>query len=627
MSLRSASSPRLSPDGKWIAYVLASRKLDAAATPSDDDHSGGWKSARQLYVVARTGGEPRQLTFAKDGPGAATWSPDGTSIAFLRAGKLQLLPIDGGEARTIDTGGYDVQSYAFAPDGKSIAFTASAPLTADEKKARWSSGGAKVFEGEWRASNLYVMPLSGGEPRRVSDEQIVNYEWSPDGTRFAVLTAASADPYVMSTLQTPKIISATDGAVVRTLEAQPRAAGGIHWSPDGKRLAWETGDQTMSLLNRLAVHDVESGRTWSASSKLDLTLAGFFWSADSQNLYAHVFEKTDSRIYRIAADGSASAPISLGDRVVRSDFSFDRARRVIAFNASTPYVPADVTTVDLASGAVKVVTNLNPQVAQWSIGKAEIVRWKSPEGAELEGVLTVTPMARPGVAPPLMVMPHGGPDAVTSNDFSGWVHYFAANGFSVFRPNYRGGLGYGRELYAANRGRLGEIEFMDIESGVDALIRAGKADPKRLVYGGWSWGGYLTAWTIGHTDRYKAAVVGAGVIDTVLQYATSDINHGEAAQWEYKGNPWLQPENFARSNPAASLAKVRTPTLIIHGEADERVPLPNAIVLYRALKDIGTPVRFLTYPDEPHGFQNPAHNAHMLGEWLAWYRKYVPAGP
>ena len=626
MSLRNASSPRLSPDGKWIAYVLSSRTLDAAATPSDDDHSGGWKTERQLYVVPAAGGEPKQLTFAKDGPGGPDWSPDGSTIGFFRGGKIHLLRMDGGEARTIDTGAYEPQSFAFAPDGKSVAFTATTPVTADEKKERWRSGGAKVFEGEWRSAQLFVMPVDGGEPRRITSgtDHIVAHEWSPDGTRFAVITTESADPYVSSGLLTPKILSAADGALVRQLDAQPRSLGSIHWSPDGKLVAWETSNRTMSLLNDLVVQDVESGKTWSVSTKLDPTLAGFVWSADSKSIYSHVFEKTASRIYRVAADGSTATPLAFDGRIVRSGFSYDRARRVLAFHTATSTAPADITTLDLESGAVKVVTNLNPQVAQWSVGRAEVVRWKSPEGAELEGVLTVTPMAKPGVAPPLMVMPHGGPDSVTSNDFSTWVQFFAANGFSVFRPNYRGGLGYGRDLYAANRGRLGDIEFMDIESGVDALIRAGKADPKRLVYGGWSWGGYLTTWTIGHTNRYRAAVVGAGVTDTVLQYAMSDINHGVAAQWEYNGNPWLQPENFARSNPAASLAKVRTPTLIIHGEADERVPLPNAIVLYRALKDVGTPVRFLTYPDEPHGFQNPAHNAHMLGEWLAWYQKYVP---
>ena len=625
MLLRSASAPQISPDGKWIAYVLATRKLDVSAKPSDDDRTGGWQTERQLYLVPASGGTPRQLTWSKDGPSAPQWTPDGSAIAFLRARKIHLLRMDGGEARPIETGALDPQQFAFSPDGKSIAFTATPALEADAKKAKWQSAGANEFEREFRSAQLFVVPAEGGEPRRVTSgaEHIGAFEWSPDGTRVAVMTAQSSDPYFAYSLVVPKILTASDGAIVRVLDAQPRAAGAIHWSPDGKLLAWEHNDQTLSLLNHLAVHDVAGGRTWNAASQLDPTLAGFVWTADSRAIVAHALDRTGSRFHRIAVDGSSSTLLAFGGRIVRSDLAHDRARGTLAFLSTTPASPSDPTVLDLATGATRTVTTLNPEIAQWAIAKSEIVKWKSPEGVELEGVLTVTPSAKAGVAPPLMVMPHGGPDAVTSDDFSTWAQYFAANGFSVFRPNYRGGLAYGRSFYAANRGRLGEIELMDIESGVDALIKAGKADPKRLVYGGWSWGGYLTTYTIGHTNRYRAAVVGAGVTDTVLQYATSDINHGVAAQWEFKGNPWMQPENFARANPALSLAKVRTPTLIIHGENDPRVPLPNALVLYRALKDIGTPVRLLTYPDEPHGFQNPAHTVHMLGEWLAWYRKYM----
>ena len=203
--------------------------------------------------------------------------------------------------------------------------------------------------------------------------------------------------------------------------------------------------------------------------------------------------------------------------------------------------------------------------------------------------------------------------------FSAWVHYFAARGYSVFEPNYRGGFGYGYEFYAANRGRLGEIEFADIESGVDHLIATGKADKERLFYGGWSWGGYLTAWTIGHTDRYRAAMVGAGVIDTVTQYAGSDINHGIAAEWEFKGNPWQQTEQFDRASPSRYLRNVKTPTLITHGRNDHRVPFLNAVILYRGLVDVGCEVKFFAYPREPHGFREPAHQVHLLRHWAAWF--------
>lgn len=628
-ALASASAPQISPDGKSVVYVLTTRTLDREAKPSDDAKTGGWTVERQLWIAA-AGVRPRQLTFTKERPAAPQWSPDGKSIAFLRTreGKQQIvvLPLDGGEAHSVKSGNFEPQDFRWSPDGKSFAFTATLPLTDEEKKARWESGCAKAFGEEWRTSHLFVVLAEGGEPRRVTtwSEHVQAFRWSPDGTRFLVNAAESSDPYFAYSLMTPKIISATDGSVVKVLEPEPTVLGEIAWSPDGRYVAYAEGNKTLSLLNHLTVHcvaaDCRDAKPVNAAQKLDPTIAGLVWSADSKSIVAHVNEKTTSVFYRLAVDGSTAKPIPFAERIVNSDLSRDRAGRFIAFHASTPTEPANPTILDLQTGAVQQVARLNPQVDSWKLSPSEVVRWKSPEGMELEGVLTV-PAGASGPTP-LVVLPHGGPDAVTSNGFSSWVQLFAANGYSVLRPNYRGGTGYGFDIYAANRGRLGEIELMDIESGVDSLIAAKRVDPNRLYYGGWSWGGYLTAWAIGHTNRYKAAVAGAAVVDAGMQYALSDINHGVAAEWEYKGNPWLQPENFARANPLHSLAKVKTPTLIIHGEADDRVPLSNGIILYRALKDIGTPVRFLTYPDEPHGFTNPAHTAHMLGEWLAWYAKY-----
>ncbi len=158
---------------------------------------------------------------------------------------------------------------------------------------------------------------------------------------------------------------------------------------------------------------------------------------------------------------------------------------------------------------------------------------------------------------------------------------------------------------------------------MDHLVATKRADPKALVYGGWSWGGYLSTWALTHAKRYKAHVVGAGVVDVVVQFVTSDINHGVVADWEFKGRPWPDPEPFARSNPARSLHLAKAPTLIIHGRNDSRVDFTNGAILYRALKAVGTEVRMLAYPREPHGFREPAHVQHMLQAWGAWYDTHV----
>ncbi|MHB0971594.1 MAG: S9 family peptidase [Thermoanaerobaculia bacterium] len=622
-ALASASTPQISPDGNSVVYTLTTRTFDSSAKP-DDEASGGWTVARQIWV-ASPGAAPRQITQGDDKPSNPKWSPDGRLIAFLRKSTLNVISLDGGEARVVKSGAYEPQDFSWSPDGKAFAFTATLPLTDEEKKAKWESGRATAHGEEWRSSHIFVMPVEGSEPRKVTTwtEHINAFHWSPDGKAFVVNAAESADPYFAYSFQTPKVISAADGSLIRSLETEAKAIGTLRWSPDGRYIAYEKGEGTLSLLNHLVVHcvatDCGDAKPVEIANKLDPSLSRFAWAPDSKSILAHVLEKTTSVFYRLPRDGGKAERVKYGDRIVYSELTSDRAGR-IAFLSSSSLDPSSPTIFDPKTGDVRVVVRTNPQVDQWKLGKTEVVRWKNPEGVEIEGLLTV---AAGSTGPtPLVVFPHGGPDSVSSNGFSRWVQIFAGNGYSVLQPNYRGGFGYGFDFYAANRGRLGEVEFMDIESGVDSLIAAKRVDPDRLYYGGWSWGGYTTAYTIGHTNRYKAAVAGAAVVDTGLQYALSDINHGVAAQWEYKGNPWLQPENFARANPLHSLAKVNTPTLIIHGDADDRVPLPNGIILYRALKDIGTPVRLVTYPDEPHGFTNPAHTADFFREWLAWYAKY-----
>jgi dipeptidyl aminopeptidase/acylaminoacyl peptidase len=292
-------------------------------------------------------------------------------------------------------------------------------------------------------------------------------------------------------------------------------------------------------------------------------------------------------------------------------------------SASSRRAPPDPTVVDLRTGRTWVVASINPQIAEWTLAPTELVAWKSRDGASIDGLLTRTSSGG-GKAPPLLVMPHGGPDSVSIDAWGAWPQYFAARGYAVFRPNYRGGIGYGRAFYEANRGRLGDIEFADIESGVDHLIATGKADPDRLFYGSWSWGGYLAAWTLGHSKRYRAIMVGAGIVDVAVQYVTSDINHGVIADWEFHGRPWSHPEAFDRPNPSRFLKGASTPTLIIHGQNDARVDFVNARILYRALSDLGVDVTMWAYPREPHGFREPAHIQHMFEVWGAFNDARLP---
>lgn len=633
-----AGDPQLSPDGRMVVYTLRTRAFDADELAGASESEAGWSSAQQLWIAPADGTVPaRRLTFGEAPATSPRFSPDGRWLAYLRreggVSKIHLLRISsgaygGGEPVVLELGKLEPGDIRFSPDGKSISFLAALPLNDEEKAEKSSAGGMIRFGDEWRNDQLFLTPTQGGKVTAITHgrEHVIQYAWSPVGDRLAIVTSQSSNPYEAFSLNKVKILDAATGETLRDLERFRRVIGHIEWSPDARFLAYEKGDNTLSLLNTLTVHDVKRGEFFNAAKKLDPTLKGFVWTEDG-SIVAHTYQGVASRFYRLAPDGSKADLLPSSKRVFGDSFVTDVNRRFAVGISSTPSSPPNPTRIDLRSGDASVVTDVHPYAAEWTMPKTEIVRWRNEEDVELEGVLwTASVSTNTAGPPPLMVLPHGGPDDVTVENFGAWATYFAASGFNVFRPNYRGSFGYGLSFYSANRGRLGEVEFADIESGVNALIKAGRADADRLVYGGWSWGGFCTAYTIAHTTRYRAAVAGAAVTDTVNQYALSDINHGVAAMWEYTGLPWTKPEVFDRASAVRHIQGAITPTLIIHGMADDRVPFGQGVTLYRALSDVGCEVEFLAYPREPHGFREPAHVEHMLSAWATWYQDHLSVG-
>ncbi|MEM1413846.1 MAG: S9 family peptidase [Myxococcota bacterium] len=623
-AMRRVSQVRMAPDGKAIAYIVRAPSFDPDAKPSDDDPKGGWTVSSQLWLAPTDPreGAPRQLTVGDASASSPRFSPDGRHLAFLRSTKgkrrLHVLPLGGGEPRVLDTGEHTPGSFAWSPDGTRLAFLAKVPETDEAKEARFRRGGAYRWDQEWRSSQPMVLTLEGGEPVHVhqGDDHVVQLAWSPDGASFALLTAESSNPYEAWMQHRLRIVSASDGSTQHEVETEPGSIQHMAWSPDGKHLAYERAHETLSLHNQLRLFTLATGQTRELTEGMDLSLDGFVWTGDAA-LLVSTQAKTRTELLRFRLSGAPSV-LAHGDEVLALGTTDDRFGRV-AVIASTATRASAPGFLDLRRGRVETLHAINPQVDEWSLAEVSVVSWDNVGGEPIEGVLYRSPHHADGPGP-LMVLPHGGPDSVTQERFSSWGHFFAARGYSVLRPNYRGGFGYGRAFYAANRGRLGDIELEDIEPGVDHLIEAGIADAEQLYYGGWSWGGYLSAWTLGHTGtRYRAFVVGAGVNDNVLGYVTSDINHGIVADWEYLGRPWREPESYARSNPARFLQNAQQPTLVIHGEADDRVSFVNWQLLYRALRDAGCEVDFWAYPREPHGFREPAHVEHMLTQWAAWY--------
>jgi len=615
LTLRSVGQPAISPTAETWVFREGGRSFDPEAD-SEGDTDGGWSRVSQLYALDARG-QMRQLTRGEDSPGDAKWAPSGDRIAFSRSvddeSALHILPIAGGEASVIDLGDLDAGSWAWQSD-EQLAFTATEP---EEEDAEWALDGVFSWDEQFDNALLYTVTL-GSEPEAITDGErhIASFSWSAAAQAFVVTESPSADPYV--TLASASLVLLRDG--MRTvLSESPPCLGDYTWSPDGSHIAWAACEKGISVAHRVNVYRINDGKTWRIAEDLDPTVASLHWSPDGKSLLARVAERTETRIYRLPVAGGASRDIGFSGGEIRS-MAVGPKGKWAAVRYASDHQPTSIGRLNLKNGDVAIVRDPNPHVSEWSLGDTEVVTWNNGDIA-LEGLLTRPPGADGPT--PLLVLPHGGPDSVSTIGFSSWSHFFSTRGYAVFRPNYQGGTAYGTPFYEANRGQLGAIEFGDIETGVDALIAEKLADPDALFYGGWSWGGFLTAWTIGHTDRYRAAVAGAAVVDVVNQYVMSDINHGVVADWEYNGRPWKDLGNFDGSDPSRFLAAVTTPTLILHGDADRRVPFSQGLTLFRALSDLGVETDLVVYPGQGHGLRSGAHNAHRLKTWVAWYDAHL----
>jgi dipeptidyl aminopeptidase/acylaminoacyl peptidase len=270
------------------------------------------------------------------------------------------------------------------------------------------------------------------------------------------------------------------------------------------------------------------------------------------------------------------------------------------------------------------LTDLNAPFQNIATGEQEFLEWTSVDGHLMRGILVKPLNAKKGKPLPLIVHPHGGPTGITPNEYfspARWVYHLTQRGFAVFMPNYRGSTGWGIEFAEANYGDMGGLDFQDIMSGVDALIERGIADPKRMGFGGWSYGGYLTAWAITQSNRFKAAVAGAAITNWLSFHGTSYL-----CRWDeihYNANPYAHGGVYEKFSPMNFIENANTPTLILHGEKDGDVPVSQGHELFRALKERGIETELVIYPREPHGIGETTHVKDLITRVCEWYERHL----
>ncbi len=567
----SDSQGRFSPSGKQVTFLSDREKRNIA----------------QLYLVDETPRDARKLTDLPAGVSSHAWAPDGSHIALLstdyipeqdndvklfdadrRFRRLYLCNPDTGETQPLTHGDLHIWEYCWSPDSTKIAAIAS-----DEP-----------FEWGWYDARLVTIDISTGEVATVyeSERQIARPAWSPEGSRIALITSFWSDPGM--TGGDVLLVDLEDSSARSLTSGEPRSHYTVHWC--------ETGSSLMTF----------------------------------------GLERASAQICRVDI-GQGSTPLWTTEMAL-SDYggSFDAKSGQFALTLSSVSAPPDVWIGSLNPGdsdlELSRIPSANPAFRMES-SSLQCLRWNAPDGLPIEGWYLAPKGWHYGMpAPPMVTVVHGGPTAASMPAFpmgsaAAWTPQLLQSGIAVFMPNYRGSNGYGAEFAEANIGDLGGGDLQDVLSGIDLCIERGLADPDRLGIGGWSYGGYITAWAITQTDRFAVAVAGASITNWYSYHGGTNIPGFDEQYLLALPDDLDSP--YAWRSPLFFSNQVSTPTLFVHGERDECCPVGQAYEMSRALRRLGVQTECAIYPREPHGFIEREHRRDMVERSVGWFRRWLGA--
>ena len=623
-TMPSISAPQFSPDERRIAYVVTEVSLARSAYNAD------------IWIINADGTGGRQLTRASGSDNQPQWSPEGKTIAFIsdRDGRaaIYLINPDGGEAERLIDVPTPIQSYAWSYDGSRIAFLRSDESDPDQERRAREKDDAHVVGESQRHVHLHVVDVATRTSRRLThgDFSIFNLSWSPDGKAIAFDRAPGTG--LDNLYRTDIYVVSSDGGEPRPVVARAGMDRIPKFSPDGRSIAFTSwgGRHDWLLEQELYITDLTGANARKVSGAYNRTLeASFTWSPDSRVLWFDGPLNTTSQFFRVNVDGTGFRNVTNVDGLVDDvDIGFSSER--IAFVYQDLDTPPDLYVSGLKNFAPRRVTNHTAAFRDRLRGKTELVRWKNPrDGREIEGLLTLPVGYSPGKRYPLLIHVHGGPASRFDQAFLGYLsfiyppHVFAARGYAVLRPNPRGTGGYGGDFRSANRNDWAGLDWVDINAGIDSLVSRGIADPERLGLMGWSYGGYIGSWAIGHGgERFDAISIGAPIVDLLSFHGTADIRDFVPSYFRPDGGRFTLDQLRERS-PLWHLKKIDVPVLIQHGDADDRVPLSQSTMLYRMLQELGMNVTMVVYPRTPHTPREPKLRVDSARRNVDFFTKHV----
>jgi dipeptidyl aminopeptidase/acylaminoacyl peptidase len=623
------SSPRISPDGARVAYLVAENQMEKEKdTP--------WKSVTHLWVVpaTRPASAARQFTRGEKSVSNLEWSPDGKLLAFtMDAGdekdakpQVWFMYADGGEPWQVTKHKPGVRGFLFSPDGKELLLTATVPLGEEEEKRTKQKDDAVVVDRDFKMEQLWTWNIATNEEKQITkgDFTVSDARWSPDGAHLTFTTNPTPRLDDMS-LQTAWVLDVASGKQRKLVET-PDPTLTARWSPDGKRIAYLSSAGLVVYKVNLFVVDANGGAARKLSGSLELNAGEPVWSPDGKTIYFSSDDHEAMKIFAVDVEAGTARPLTDAATVVNlAEISANGQTAVGTWGDSTH--PDEVFRSDLGFGSFERITNQNAWLADYALGSSEVVRWKSSkDGMEIDGIVTKPVDFDATHKVPFLLNPHGGPTGASLLSFSPTEQIMAANGYMVLQPNFRGSTGRGEKFEAANQNDWGNGDFKDDMSGVQAMVDKGWADPDRLGAFGWSYGGYMTMWIDTQTDRFKAISPGAGLPDLYSMYSETDIHRYLTVFFNAKA-PWDNYQEYWDHSPMKFVENVKTPTMILHGQSDTRVPIPQAEEFYRALYERKVPVEYVTYPRENHGFVEPRHIQDRWQRYLVFFGKYLNNPP
>ena len=648
ISIRRVSEPQISPDGKWIAYTVATPDLETNRT------------VRNIWIIPAAGGSGRELTRGGSDQ-RARWSPDGKEIYFLssRDGvpEIYAIPAHGGEAARLTAISTGADDEVVSPDGRWIAFTSSVypactteacneqrDLAAAKGKVKAHMATELLYR-HWDAwskgkrSHLFLVAATGGTPRdltpgatydvppfNLGEPEAISF--SPDSAELC-FTANTEKEQAASTNGDLFTVPVSGAAPPKRITTNPADDWGGIYSPDGRWIAYRAQMQPGYESDRwqLMLYDRANGKHIHLTENFDANVEQFAWAPDSKTIYFLTEEKAHIPIYEIRAR-EGGRPKELISQGANDEVSVSHNGATLVFTHTTLTLPAEVFAADSNGENLRQITHQNAALlAQLDLPAAEPLWFAGAEGTQVEGLLLRPPDFDASKKYPLLVLIHGGPQGEWDDAWGyRWnPQVMAAPGYVALMINPRGSFGYGAKFTQEISKDWGGKVYADLLNGVDAAIaKYPFIDSTRVCAAGGSYGGYMVDWIATHTGRFRCLISHAGPYDLTAMYGSTEELW--FMNWELGGPPWSHPELYRKWSPseyAAALGKYRTPTLVIDGELDFRVPYTQDLEFFTALQVEGVPSKLLIFADEGHWVLKPQNSQLWYKMFLAWLATYL----